>query len=95
MVVRQALQSAAASIQLLGPSEEIGVRVPISNAIELWMRIDPGLIAQTPIATILVSHAPTWLATYLSSNPNLFVPVNKEIAIEAHDGWVVFRLNEK
>ncbi len=80
---------------LIRPSEEIGVRAPIGNAIELWMRIDPGLIAQTPIATFLVSHAPTWLATYLSSNPNLFVPVNKELAIEAHDGWVVFRLNEK
>ena len=76
------------------PSEWIGVRAPMGNAIELWLRIDPGLIAQTPIAAFLVSKAPTWLATYLSSNPNLFVAVNKEIAMEAHEGWVVLRLNE-
>ena len=79
---------------LIRPSGGIGVRAPMGNAIELWLRIDPGLIAQTPIAAFLVSKAPNWLATYLSSNPNLFVAVNKEIAIEAHDGWVVLRLNE-
>jgi len=77
------------------PSDWIEVHAPMGNAIELWLRIEPGLIiAQTPITTFLVSKAPTWLATYLSSNPNLLVPGNKEIAIEAHDGWVVLRLNE-
>lgn len=66
----------------------------MGNAIELWLRIDPGLIAQKPISAFLVSKAPTWLATYLSSNPNLFVAVNKEIAIEVRDGWLVLRLSE-
>ncbi len=76
------------------PSDGIEVHTPMGNAIELWLRIDPGLIAQKPIAAFLVSKAPTWLATYLSSNPNLFVAVNKEIAIEVHDGWLVLRLSE-
>lgn len=69
-------------------------RTPMGDSVELWFRPQIDLIPERPIPELLLSSAPTWLATFFSHNPTLLEPHDKKVFAEAHSGWLVFRLNE-
>ena len=75
-------------------------RVPIGDAVELWVgkgRAEPiqtmPLIQVSAIAS-LIGKAPHWLATYFSDSPQFSKLDNKSLKIKGHGDWLVFQLRE-